>query len=96
MTKEQILKKLKDMNSEISRKYSARVAGIFGSYVRDAAHPESDLDVLVDFNENANLLDFVGIAQLLEEQLALTVDVVPIDSIRPEIRDQILTETIYL
>ncbi len=46
---------------------------------------ESDIDVLVDFQEDADLLDLVGLGLFLEERLGRRVDVVPRKALRKEI-----------
>jgi len=52
--------------------------------------------MLVDFDAGADLFDFVGLSDFLEEMLSCSVDVVPIRSIREEIKAQILSEAIYI
>ncbi len=96
MKTEEIIKILKEVNGEVQHRYRARVEGIFGSFVRGEEKTESDVDVLVAFEEGANLLHLVGLSLFLEEKLHRPVDVVPHDSIRKEIKDGILEEAIYL
>ncbi|GFP20896.1 uncharacterized protein HKBW3S43_01791 [Candidatus Hakubella thermalkaliphila] len=96
MKKEEIIKILKEVNNEVKQRYKARVKGIFGSFVRGEEGAKSDVDVLVEFEEGANLLHLVGLSLFLEEKLHLPVDVVPHDSIREEIRKYVLREAIYL
>lgn len=50
-------------------KYKVREIGVFGSVVRGEQSKESDIDVLVDFQEDADLLDLVGLGLFLEERL---------------------------
>jgi len=69
---------------------------MFGSYAREEQKEGSDMDILVRFLEGASLFDFVGLANFLEEKLDLKVDIVPIDTIREEIRENVLKEAIYL
>ena len=96
MRKEEIINILKEVNGEAQQKYKARVVGLFGSFAREEEKAESDVDVLVSFEKGANLLHLVGLSLFLEEKLHRPVDVVPHDSIRKEIRDDILREAIYL
>lgn len=96
MKKEEIIKILNEVNDEVQHRYKARVEGIFGSFARGEEKARSDVDVLVAFEEGANLLHFVGLSLFLEEKLHRPVDVVPYDSIRKEIKDGILKEAIYL
>ena len=76
--------------------FHAELKGIFGSVARGNHKKASDLDILVDFGSEADLLDWVGLAQFLEEKLCRPVDLVPLRSLRPEIKKQILAEAIYL
>ncbi len=81
---------------EIRRRYRAEIKGIFGSYARGDFHADSDLDLLVDFDEGANLFDLVGLQQFLEEKLDCKVDLVSRRSLRTELRTSILNEMISL
>jgi len=94
--KEEIIKILKEVNAEVEQRYKARLKGIFGSFVRGEESAKSDVDILVEFKEGANLLHLVGLSVFLEENLHLPVDLVPFDTIRKEIKDSILKEAIYL
>lgn len=89
-----IIETIRQLNPIIEVKYKARVKGVFGSYVRGEERQDSDLDVLVEFQEGANLLDLVGISNYLEDKLKIRVDVVPVDTLRREIKDQVLEEAV--
>lgn len=58
--------------------YKAKIVGLFGSYVRGVQTESSDVDILVRFLEGATLLDLVGLANFLEEELHVKVDIVPV------------------
>lgn len=96
MNKEEILKILKSVQSEVREKHKADIKGIFGSYVRGDETNVSDIDVLVEFANSADLFDYVGLSQFPEEKLHCQVDVVPQDDIRAELKAEILKETVYL
>ena len=81
---------------KIRRRYKAEIKGIFGSYARGDFHADSDLDLLVDFDEGADLFDLVGLQQFLEERLGCTVDLVSRRSLRAELRASVLNEMINL
>jgi putative addiction module CopG family antidote len=67
---------------------------LFGSVVRGAAHPDSDIDLLVDVTPNAqfSLIDLVAVKDFLEDQLGRKVDVVTRGGLEPAIRDRVLRE----
>src|SRR5665648_533114 len=61
---------------EISRKYSVSYLGIFGSYVRGEQEPESDLDILVEFEEAPSFFEYIRLEDYLSEILGVKVDLV--------------------
>ena len=71
---EKVRKIVTEKKDEIRRQYKAKVKGIFGSHVRGEAHPDSDVDLLVDFDEGVNLFDIIGLEQFLEDKLGCKVD----------------------
>ena len=69
---------------------------MFGSYVRGEQTPESDVDILVSFDEVPSLLKFVGIENYLSDLLGVKVDLVMKRVLKPFIGEYILREVIYL
>jgi predicted nucleotidyltransferase len=67
----------------VARKRRARRIAIFGSVTRGEAHPDSDLDRLVDFEPGASFLDHIGLFQDLEDILGVGVDVVARNALKP-------------
>lgn len=96
MKKEEIINILRETRDDVKQKYKAEIKGIFGSYARGEEKRDSDVDILVTFFEGATLFNFVGLADFLEEKLNAKVDIVPIDTVRTEIKKQVLKEAIYL
>jgi predicted nucleotidyltransferase len=95
-TLEEIKKGLRDQKPALATKYKVKEIGIFGSYVRGEQQPQSDLDVLVDFEEYPSLLEFVGIEDELSEHLGIKVDLVMKSGLKPRIGQRILREVVYL
>ena len=94
MSKDEILETLGSLKAEARQRFKAEIKGIFGSYVREEQRKSSDLDVLVEFDKGANLLDLVGLGLFLEEKLHMKVDVVSESDLREEIKDIILKEKV--
>lgn len=67
---------------------------LFGSIARGEDVPGSDVDLLVDFTDEASLLDEVGLRLALADLLRVDVDVVAADALRGEVRQRILGEAV--
>jgi len=94
ITTEEILARLRSLKPEAARLYRVRDLALFGSVARDEQGLASDVDVLVDFADGADLLDQVGLTLMLEERLGCAVDVVPRRALRPEIADSVLDSVV--
>ncbi len=79
----------------VARKRKAHRIAVFGSVARGEARPGSDLDLLVDFEPGASLLDHVGLCQDLEELLGVGVDIVTRSALKPR-EDYIRAEAVDL
>lgn len=95
---EEIINTLREQKEILKERYGLKEIGLFGSYVRGEQKRGSDLDVLVDFEENIklSLLDFIEIELHLSEVLGLKVDLVEKSSLKPYIGKRVLEEVIYL
>jgi hypothetical protein len=77
-----------------SRHHASRVR-LFGSAARGEDGPDSDIDLLVDFDEDSSLFDLLRLSRDLEALLGRPVDVVSVGGLRS--RDQlILAESVDL
>jgi len=94
----QILQFLSVNKQTISRKYHLKKMGIFGSYARNEQTPESDLDLLVEFEENTPDLtekkDFLR--KELQSVFHIPVDICREKYIKPVFRQHILSDVIYV
>ncbi len=93
--KDEILKILEELREEIKKKYKAKAIGVFGSVIREEQKETSDIDVLVDFEDDADLFDLTGLALFLEDKLNQKVDVVSKGALREEIKEGVLKEVTY-
>ena len=93
---EALKKIVTEEKDKIRRQYKAEIKAVFGSYARGDFHADSDLDLLVDVDAGATLLDLVGLQHFLEDRLGCKVDVVTRRSLREELRASVFREAIYL
>jgi predicted nucleotidyltransferase len=85
---------LRQQLPEISRKYKVSYLGIFGSYVRGEQEPESDLDILVEFEEAPSFFEYIRLEDYLSEILGVKVDLVMKSALKPAIGKHILEEVV--
>lgn len=85
---------LNNNRSTLDSKFKVKKIGIFGSLVRGEDREQSDIDILVELYEPIGW-DFVELKDFLEKILQKPVDLVTKNSLKPLIRDQILSEVIY-
>jgi predicted nucleotidyltransferase len=94
MNADSLLLRLREIKPRLVASYKAKEIGLFGSFARGEQDVNSDIDVLVEFEENADLFDLTGLTLYLEEELQRKVDVVPKRALRKELRESVLREVI--
>jgi predicted nucleotidyltransferase len=95
-TLEEIKEILAEHKEELREKFKVKEIGIFGSYVRKEQRKKSDIDILVEFYETIDLFTFVELGDFLSELIEVKVDLVMKDTLKPRIKERILSEAIYL
>jgi len=93
---DEIKRSLTTQKSMLQNKYNINRLGIFGSYVRGEQKSESDLDILIDYEEAPSLFTLIEIENQLSELLGMKVDLVTRKGIKPQLRSYILEEVVYL
>lgn len=90
------IKQLLTLNKQVLfNKYKIKTLAIFGSYARNEANENSDIDILVDFNEIVGI-EFIDLAKELENLIGFRVDLVSRKGIKPKYFDYIKEELIYV
>lgn len=72
--------------------YNPIQLGIFGSFARNEATPDSDVDLLVTFSKPISLLDIIGIEQSLSDQLKRKVEIVTERALSKRIRTSVMRD----
>lgn len=86
---------LLEKNSKAIRNFGVREIGIFGSFARNEQQTNSDVDVLVDLEQNT-FDAYMDLLFFLEGLFGRKVDLVVKDTIKPMIRNRVLRETLYV
>ena len=97
MTRDQIIARLKQ-NEAALRARGVAHAGLFGSHARGDARPDSDTDIMVEFDPKARVttFDYAGLKDFIAQLLDGPVDVVNRDSLKPYLREAVISRTIYV
>ena len=94
------LKKIKNLIEEkrnlLEKEYHVKRLGIFGSYAKQKAKKDSDIDILVEFSKTPDFFKFIALEERLAKILGLKVDLVTLKALKPFIKNTILRETIYI
>ncbi len=94
--REKLLQRLREHKDEIRRRFGVKSLAVFGSVARGEAGPESDVDILVEFDADAHvgLFKMVELKEFLEEILGCPVDIVTLDGLRPWMRERVQREAL--
>jgi predicted nucleotidyltransferase len=89
----EILKKHEDV---INQKYGVKKIGVFGSFARGEEKEGSDIDFLVEFKEGSKTFDnYIDLKYFLQDLFDRSVDLVTVQALKPQLKDDILQEVIY-
>jgi len=91
-----LAQRLRERLPELRDRYHIDTVALFGSYVRNEQRPDSDLDLLIEFDRTPGLLEFVGLRDELSEMLSVAVDPVMPSALRSPLREIILGEVVSL
>ena len=93
--KHNIYKVLEQNKDLLFSQFPIKSIGLFGSAARDDFQESSDIDILVDFNEPIGI-EFIDLADTLEEILNHKVDLVSRNGIKPKYFKEIEKDLIYV
>ena len=86
---------LQKNKADLMMKYNLRSIALFGSITRNEATNKSDIDILVEFDKPIGL-DFVLLADELEEILGFKVDLVTTNALKPNMFEYIKQDLQYV
>ncbi len=92
---QEIRRCLAGAREELFRRYPIRRLGVFGSFARGDAHPDSDIDILVEFSEPVGF-EIVDLAMELEALLGHKVDLVSRQGVRDRLLPYVERDLVYV
>ena len=93
---EDIREELAALKPQLQERYPIDDLGVFGSYARGEQQPDSDLDVIVTFEEPVTLFDLVRLEEELTRRLDIAVDLVTGDSLKPRVATRVAEDVVYV
>ncbi|MDO9264223.1 MAG: nucleotidyltransferase family protein [Desulfosalsimonadaceae bacterium] len=87
---------LSKQKADLKRRYRLKQIGVFGSFARNEQKDSSDIDILVQYDEVPDLFKFIDLELELEDILKHKVDLVRREAVRPELKDIIEKEVIFV
>jgi hypothetical protein len=96
MNKEQLIQTIQ-ANRALLEEFSVTSISVFGSVVRGEAHPDSDVDILVEFDPDARIgfFAFARLQRRLSDLLGRPVDLVTPDALHKGMKSHILEEAVH-
>jgi predicted nucleotidyltransferase len=96
MKRDQIIATLKAAEPEL-RKRGIRHAALFGSVARGEERPDSDIDILIEFEpgEEGSIYDYVRLKEFVAGLFEGPVDVINRDALKPHVRAPAARDTVY-
>lgn len=97
-TKQEILDFLKINHAHMTKKYHLTKLGLFGSFARGEQTSESDVDLLIELEEDVkNIHDIkASLKSYLSEAFNRSVDLAREKYLKPYVKEEILKDTIYV
>lgn len=92
---EEILSLINQNKILLDEEFFVSKIGVFGSYSNNYSSESSDIDILVKFSKRVDFFLFLKLEQFLSNLLSIKVDLVTINALQTEIKDDILREVVY-
>ncbi|HPG30799.1 MAG TPA: nucleotidyltransferase family protein [bacterium] len=96
MNKNTIIDFLKTHKKEMQDTFGVNNIGLEGSYARNEATVESDIDILVEITSNNKFRSFFGLSHYLQKNLQKKIDLGIESALKPIVKKNILEDIIYV
>lgn len=95
MRRDEILKILREHRTQVNT-FGVKSLAVFGSVARDEARPDSDVDILVEFDPPPTFQRFMDLKFYLEDLFGCRVDLGTPDTLKPRIRARVQSEVLHV
>ncbi len=81
--KKEVLKYLKENKKRFEKEYGIKKIYLFGSVARGEDKENSDIDLMVEFRENATIFEYMEFEEVIKKRFGKEVDLATMDMIKP-------------
>lgn len=92
----EIKQKISAQKDYLRKTYGVEKIGIFGSFARNEATKESDLDVMVSLKEPISYFKFFNLEKDLVSFAGMSVDLTTDEALKAPIRDSIMRDLVLV
>lgn len=97
MSKKEILNFIRSKKELLYNRYGVNTIGLFGSYAKNENGEISDIDIVVEFqNDKKNIHNFLAVKRYLENNLEREVDLGIESNLKPSIKEKVKKQIIYV
>ena len=98
LSQEDILKFLTENKDYIQKQFHITRLGLFGSFARGDAHENSDIDLLIELEDGvADIFELkLELKAFIENNLHVNVDICREKYLKPYVKDEVLSEALYV
>ena len=90
------IEKIKEVVTRLGKKYGVKSAYLFGSYAKNTATEDSDVDLIIDKGEIRSFIQYFHLYEDLKEEFGTEVDLLTEKSLSPKFLDYIKNDRILL
>jgi len=96
MSRAQILRYLAEHKIEFQQRFGLTSLGLAGSFARDEATEQSDIDIIVQLQSDNTFRSFFQLLHVLQDAFPQKVDLATEQSLKPQVRSTILKDIYYV
>jgi uncharacterized protein len=94
MQRQEVLRVLGEHSQELAKRFGVKSLRLFGSVARGEGSSDSDIDLLVDFDQSPSLFEFLELRSRLEDLLGRKVDLVTENGLKQRVRPYVERDAI--
>lgn len=96
MSRAEIIRFLRENKSELEARFGVTTLGLVGSYARNEATAESDIDLIVEIRSDNKFRSFFGLLHFLQDSLPARIDLATESSLKPLVRETVMKDILYV